>query len=386
MIAYTFYELDYRVRRYAELLVKQDNRVDVIALRRDGEPCNGIFKGVNVFRVQRRNYNEKGQLSYFFKICYFFIKGTLVLLKNHIRYRYRVIHIHNVPDYLVFMALIPKLMGARIILDIHDILPEFYCQKFNKSMDTFLAKLLLRVERVSVKFADHIIVANDIWREKIITRNELSPDKCTTLLNYPNMKFFNQQIPRSANETFKIIYPGTISHLHGLDIAIRALSIAKKEIPKILLDIYTRANNLKYYDYLKELINQLGLNDNVKFYDPVPVEELNKIYGDADIGIVPKREGVFAGEAFSTKILEYMAAGIPIIASKTRIDEYYFDDSLIMFFKPEDYQDLADCIVSLYRNQERRRSLIKKGKEYIAKNNWELKCRGYDNIIERLTE
>ena len=284
------------------------------------------------------------------------------------------------------MALIPKLMGARIILDIHDILPEFYCQKFNKSMDTLLAKLLLWVERVSVKFSDHIIVANDIWREKIITRNELSPDKCTTLLNYPNMKFFNQQTPRPANEIFKIIYPGTISHLHGLDIAIRALAIAKKEIPKILLDIYTRANNLNYYDYLKELINQLGLNDNVKFYDPVPVEELNKIYNNADIGIVPKRGGVFAGEAFSTKILEYMAAGIPIIASKTRIDEYYFNDSLIMFFKPEDYQDLANCIVSLYRNPEKRRSLIKKGKEYIAKNNWELKCRGYDNIIERLTE
>ena len=50
-----------------------------------------------------------------------------------------MIHVHSVPDFLVFAALVPKLLGARIILDIHDILPEFYASKFGASKDSRLA-------------------------------------------------------------------------------------------------------------------------------------------------------------------------------------------------------------------------------------------------------
>jgi len=384
-IAYTFYEIDYRVRRYAEALVGPGNRTDVIALRKENAEKNGKLNGVNIYRIQKRNFNEKGRFSYFLKILSFFIKGSIILTLKHLRYRYRIIHIHSVPDFLVFMGLIPKLLGARIILDIHDILPEFYCQKFDQKNDSFLARSLLFIEKLSVHFADHVIVANDLWREKIISRDKISSKKCTTMLNYPNLEYFKNNHYKPNKDVIRIIYPGHLSHHHGLDIGIKALAIVKQEVPSVRLDIYAGSWVLEYREFLEELINKLDLEDNVYFYDPVNIEELAKIYKKVDIGIVTKRAGIFSSEAFSTKIFDFMAAGVPTVASKTKIDEYYFDDSMIVFFEPENHEDMAQRIIELYRNPEKRRSLSDSGKEYVAKNNWEVKKQIYLDLIDSLT-
>lgn len=317
-IAYTFYESDYRVRRCAEVFAGPGSRVDVIALKGDGTEVHGVLNGVNLYCIQKRSFDEKGPFSYLFKILSFFMKGSVLLLFNHLRYRYKVIHIHSVLDFLVFMALIPKLLGARIILDIHDVLPEFYCQKFDKGFNTSVAKSLLFLEKMCVRFADHVIIANDLWREKIISRDKISAEKCTTLLNYPNLKFFKEKQNTPKSNHLRIIYPGHVSHHHGLDIAIKALHIVKKEVPYVRLDIYPSSWISEYRKFLNDLIYELDLKENVEFFDRVQVEELARIYQEVDIGIVPKRAGLFASEAFSGKIFDFMAAGIPYYCVKDK--------------------------------------------------------------------
>ena len=121
MVAYTFYEEDNRVRRYAETLAQRGDRVDVIALRRQGRLQRDVMNGVNVYRLQRRTVNEKGKFTYLVKLFLFFVRSMFFLTREHLRNRYDVIHVHSVPDFEVFAALIPKLLGAKIILDIHDI-------------------------------------------------------------------------------------------------------------------------------------------------------------------------------------------------------------------------------------------------------------------------
>jgi len=383
-IAYTFYETDYRVRRYTEALVRHGNKVDVIALKDEDSAKFCVVSGVNIYNIQRRNFDERSRLDYLVKILKFFIKGTVILLVRHLKYRYEVIHIHNVPDFLVFMALIPKLLGARIILDIHDILPEFYCQKFDKRFDSFLGKALLFTEKISVRFSDHVIVANDLWREKIIIRDKLASHECTTLLNYPNLRFFNQPSHKTNKNHLKIVYPGTISRHHGLDIAVEAMAMVKKELPTVRLDIYSRLSNYTYDNWLISLIHDLDVRENVRFFPPVTNERLGEILRNANLGIVPKRSGIFASEAFSTKIFDFMAAGLPVVASRTKIDEYYFDDSMIMFFEPESPEDLARCIVELHQNPKKAKSLANNAKRFVSKNNWQSKKHIYLDLISSL--
>ena len=380
-IAYTGYELDFRVRRYAEMLADGGNRVDVIALRDGSGESFATLNGVNIHKILQRDYRETGLASYLKNYVVFMISGSILLTRLYFRHRYRIIHVHNVPDFLVFMALIPRLFGARVILDIHDVLPEFYCKKFGKEMNSGLARLLLLVERLSIKFSHHVIAANDIWREKLIARNGLDPSRCTTLLNYPVKKFFEDREEVSRGDGFRIIYPGTLSHQHGVDILVRAMEIVKRENRDIHLDLYPLANVSEVRRQLEELIVKLNVQDIVHFHETVLPEKLGSIFRNADVGVVPKRGGGFTEEAFSSKIFEYMAAGIPVIASRTRIDTYYFDDSLIKFFTPEDHDELAKCILELYLNPGERRVLAENGKKYIENNTWEMKKEIYREIV-----
>jgi glycosyltransferase involved in cell wall biosynthesis len=385
MVSYSDYKTDTRVRRYAEVLAKMNNRVDLIslegpeAIKSNTYSCEG-----DLMTIQKRKGNEKYPFSYLLKVLYFFLKGSIMIFFRHIKYRYKIIHIHNVPDFLIFMGIIPKIFGSKMILDIHDILPEFYCEKFNKSMDSLIIKFILLIEKISVRFADHVIVANDIWRKKIINRTGIPSSKCTTLLNYPDLKYFDE--PRSTNEkrSFIIVYPGTVSKLHGIDIAIKSIALVKEELPNVQLHLYTNNKNLNYVKYLNNLIKKLNLDRNIFFFKEVCIEELGIILAKATMGIVPKRGIGFAGEAFSTKIPEFMAAGLPVVASKTKIDEYYFNDSMILFFESENHEDLAKCIIELYKDKKKQNILVKNAKQFVIENNWDNKKQIYLNIVESI--
>ncbi len=123
MLTYSFYESDNRVRRYAETLARRGDQVDVIALRRAGQGPYNELNGVRVYRVQERTRNEKGKKDYFFRIIKFFIRSAALLTRMHRERPYDFVHVHSVPDFEVFAALVPKLTGAKVILDIHDIVP-----------------------------------------------------------------------------------------------------------------------------------------------------------------------------------------------------------------------------------------------------------------------
>ncbi|MBD3347437.1 MAG: glycosyltransferase WbuB, partial [Chitinivibrionales bacterium] len=120
MVAYAFYEPDNRVRRYAETLVNEGWDVDAIVLRQDGSPARATVKGVNVFKIQKRNFSVKGKSSYLRNLLGFFFHSMAFLTKQCFTRRYDIIHVHSVPDFEIFAALFTKLFGAKLILDIHD--------------------------------------------------------------------------------------------------------------------------------------------------------------------------------------------------------------------------------------------------------------------------
>jgi glycosyltransferase involved in cell wall biosynthesis len=282
---------------------------------------------------------------------------------------------------LVFSAIVPKLSGAKIILDIHDIVPEFFASKFNYSHRSLLYKLLTLAEKLSTAFSDHVIIANDIWYKKIVSRS-VSADKCTAILNYPDDTIFYKRNskPRNAQKII-FLYPGTLNWHQGLDIAIYALSKVKRLHPNFEFHIYGSGEKKAE---LKKLANQLGLKSNVLFKNGVPLQELPDVISQADIGIIPKRNDNFGGEAFSTKSLEFMAVGLPVIISETKIDRHYFNDNIVQFFKPGSSDDLAEKIEQLIKNQALRKKLSKNALQFSLDHNWSAKQSLYFNIVNSL--
>lgn len=382
MIAYTFYEYDNRVRRYAETLVRQGHEVDVVVLREDGQEYQGALNGVNIYRVQRKRQSKGGKAGYLFRLVRFLLVSGWTVARFHARRPYAFVHVHSVPDFEVFAALIPKMAGARIILDIHDIVPEFYASKFSAQKDSWAFKALVWVERLSIAFSDHVIVANDIWRRRLITRS-VKPNKCTTILNYPDPAIFSP-VPRSRrDERLLFLYPGTINRHQGLDVAVRAFRRVSKALPHVEFHIYGGGPGK---DHLRRLIEKLGLQEKVLVRKTVPLEEVATIMADADIGVIPKRNDSFGGEAFSTKILEFMCMGVPVIISRTRIDDYYFNEDMVQFFRPDDEDDLATCMLRLAQSPELRERLAEKARSFVRKMTWDKMQAQYLGLVEALTQ
>ena len=141
--------------------------MDAIALAHEGQAAFEVIEGVRVFRIQKRRIDETGQISYLLKLLMFFFRSAWVLTLKHIREPYDLIHVHSVPDFEVFATLIPRLLGARVILDIHDVVPEFYASKFKVDENSLLFRLLVSIEKLSIAFSSHTIIANDLWLERV---------------------------------------------------------------------------------------------------------------------------------------------------------------------------------------------------------------------------
>ncbi len=380
MVAYTFYDTDNRVKRYAETLIKNGFEVDVIALKKEGQgSCTGI-NGVNVYRIQKRVVNEKDKLSYIKRLLTFFLMSSLFLAWESLRRPYDIIHVHNVPDFEVFAAVIPKLAGSSIILDIHDILPEFYAGKFNSGNKSFVYRLLLLIEKLSAAFSDHVIISNHLWEKTLVSRS-VKKDKCTTILNYPDPSVFYRRRRTKINDKFIIIYPGTINRHQGLDIAVNAFAHIKDEVPETEFHIYGGGPMKKA---IQDLIDYNGLHGRVFLKGPLPSEQMAAVMANAELGVVPKRNDSFGGDAFSTKIFEFMALGVPVVAAATRIDLYYFNDSIVRFFEPGNESDLAIAIRELVRSQELRERLASNAGAFVTNYTWDRKEKDYLSIVGRL--
>jgi glycosyltransferase involved in cell wall biosynthesis len=136
---------------------------------------------------------------------------------------------------------------------------------------------------------------------------------------------------------------------------------------------------------LKALVEKLSLSEKIKFYDSLPTASIVTYMADADLAIVPKRaSSQFGNEAASTKIPELMALGIPIIASRTKIDSEYYTDSLVKFFASENVEDLANSILLLYRNPNLRSQLVESAVGYMQANDWDSKKQRYLTLVDGL--
>ena len=277
MVTHSFYESDNRVTRYAEALAARGDRVEVFALRRSPElPKNETIKGVDLFRVQDRfEKGEQSKFAYLWPLLRFLKVSSRWVRQNHVRERYDFVHVHNVPDFLVFSAWYPKLTGARVILDIHDIVPEFFASKFKMSPKGLVFTLLRWVEWASAAFADHVIIANHLWLGKYARRTGTS-ERCTALINNVDSTIFT---PRAANPRsdgkLVILFPGGLQWHQGVDIALRAFERVSAELPNAEFHIYGDGNAK---ESLVTLAQELGLGGKVRFFRPLSVRKLPPLW------------------------------------------------------------------------------------------------------------
>jgi glycosyltransferase involved in cell wall biosynthesis len=370
MVAYTNYLSDARPRREAEALARRGDQVDFIALGEKDRPALETVQGVRVFRVRQRRYRGGGGLSYGFAYLRFLCAATFKLLRLFQKERYDFIYVHSMPDLLVLAGVIPKLFGARIVLNIHDMMPELYMSKFGISEKHPLIRILAFQEQFSIQLADKVICVHDPHRD-VLCRRGAPFGKITVLPNVPDPRVFRSD--GSAVRTdgaFRIVYHGTIARRLGLDLGVRAFAKAADACPGACFEIFGDGDA---GEQLEGQIVASGVEDRIHFSRKMfRVESIAQMIQGASVGLVPNRRDVATDYMLPVKLLEYVHLGIPVIAPRLLAIQYYFSEDQVAYYEPGDVDELSACIRRLYANPGERAELARRSAEFARKFRWDV--------------
>jgi glycosyltransferase involved in cell wall biosynthesis len=373
-VVYSAYPADPRPRRASEALAKEGAVVEVLCLREsDEEPRRETFNGVDITRLPMKR-RRGGKLTYFVQYGMFILLAGATLAWRTCKRRYHLVHVHNMPDILVFSALVPKLLRAKVILDIHDPMPELMMTIFGSKPGSFPVWLLKELEKWSLRFADVAITTNEACR-KLISARSCPVEKIRVVMNSPDETIFRDRGPSNhrlaeadSARPFVIMYHGTLVERHGLDLAVLALAQAKARIPNAELRVFGRST--PFLEQVMGKVQSLGLRDSVQYLGPKKLEQIVEAIGQCDVGIIPNRRSTFTELITPTRIFEFLCQGKPVIAPRAGGVLDYFSSRELILFELGDVDDLAAKMEYVFRHPNEVVTIVERGQEVYRAHRW----------------
>jgi len=387
VVVFSHYPSDPRPRRAAEALVQLGMNVEVICLRQGyAEPRREIYKGVNIRRISLKR-QRGGKFSYVFQYSAFLVVAFVVLTFRSLIRRCHLVHVHNMPDILVFAALVPKFSGAKVILDLHDPMPELMTTIFGLAPESSGVRLLKQFERRSINFADVVLTVNQACK-RLFTARGCPPEKIHVVMNSPDENIFKYQgALRAADghapaKPFVIMYHGSLVERHGLDIGVNALGMIKQTVPRAELRIYGQST-----PFLEQVLNSVrrsGLQNSVRYFGPKTLEQIVEAIDECDVGIIPNRRSLFTEINTPTRIFEYLSRGKPVIAPAAPGIRDYFSDGQLVFFNLGDTNDLARKLEYVCLHPEEVKRTVESGRAVYRDHRWNTEGTKFTDLVGQL--
>jgi glycosyltransferase involved in cell wall biosynthesis len=370
------YPRDVRIRKEAMALISKGHKVSVIALCDPKESRKEVVDGVTVYRIALPKKRE-GILRYLYEYSAFFLHSIFKLNKLDLQENFDVVQISTLPDFLVFCALIQKLKGRRIVLDMHEIMPEFFMSKFGVGFRHPVVRLLIFLERISLKFADAVITVNDPI--KMIFQKRAIPQKAITVVMNSVDESAVKNNGKRPHANFNCVYHGTITDIYGLDTAIKSFAKACRGCRDMAFHIFGNGPELSE---LKELTKRLGIQQSVVFHGLISHAEVFERLAEMDLGILASRKDAFLNLSFSNKLAEYIWLKIPVACSDLDSTKYYFTDEHLLFFEAGNIDELARKIKFAYANKENVAKMAELAYEEYREHGWGVMAQRYSRVIE----
>jgi len=359
--------------------------VDVICLKLKNEENSEIMDGINVYRMPVSHQRGR-MLRYIIEYGAFFILSFIKLTLLHLEKKYAIIEVDTMPDFLVFVTVIPKLLGAKTILYMFEAMPELFASKYKVSRQHLVVRLLKIIEKIASSYADRIISVNEVIKKVFVSR-KVPTSKIAVILNSPDEEIFKREFYVNEymrkRKCFVLICHGTILKRYGFQTAIKAVSLLRNKIPDLKLEI---VGNGEYLEELVSVVNYLNLEDVVNFRGYVSLDEIPSLIMESDIGVVPIAKDNFTDLMLPNKLFEYIALGRAVISSNLITIRTYFDNDSVLFFESNNEKDLARCIFQLYQNPAKRKSLVANASKIYEKYRWSKMKKGYLKAYEDLTK
>jgi glycosyltransferase involved in cell wall biosynthesis len=386
MVTYSPYPFDPRPRRAIDALVREGARIDLVCLGHDDAPKREALNGIEVFRVQLK-HERGGKLGYAYRYAIFILISSLIFARRFLARRYDLIYVHNMPDILVLSSLLPKLLGVKVVLDLHDPMPELMMTIFQLPETSRSVRVLRRLEKWSIARADLVITVSSTFKAIFCSRS-CRPEKMAVVMNAPDRKIFPFRKARpdlTAKQTndkpFVVMYHGSLVERNGLELAIDALERVRKSIPSAELRIF--GARTPFLDRMMEAARAKNLQEAVHYFGPRRLEDLVNEIEQCDLGVIPNQKNAFTAINTPTRIFEYLALGKPAIAPASQGVQDYFSSDSLLFFESGNPDDLARQIEYAFSHPREVLELVTKGQEIYLQHTWD---RERETLITRVSE
>ena len=285
----------------------------------------------------------------------------------------RIYHFHD-PELLPIGLLLKILNNSKIIFDIH----EYYSQTilFKKWIPelirTTVAHSYGMVEILFIKTISAVIVVTEPMRNKY----SKYINKCVLVRNFPDIRLRDttqsEVTPDYTTNCQSIIYTGRVTKHKGFLTILNAMKLVVQEIPTAVCTILACKEDAGWLSSEdKHIMEQLYSNGNLKFIGRVIHHDVYNKINSATIGWKP---GPYYQEGISTKTIEYMACGIPVVVSDFPItSEIIRENKCGIAVDPDDSSEHASAIIYLLSHPDEARKMGENGMRSVEeKYNWEL--------------
>lgn len=305
---------DHRLRKHSTALIEAGYVVTVICPRDVGNTC---IPGVRVLDYPAPASGAT-KLGFVWEYVYSLVMATALTIRAFVSEGFDVIQVSSTPDIYFLVAAPFKLLGRHLVFDFKDLSPEVYEARY-AHRHGLVYRTLLRLERASLRIADHVLVVNDSLRKVAEERGGVPPDAITVVGNGPRL---DRTLQRRGCPELRRGYArlcclvGVMGPQDSVDLALRAIGHAVHTLGRTDC-AFTFVGDGDAVPEAERLVEELKLGEWVSFPGWVEQEQAFTYMSTADVGIEPNLEEFVS----PVKAMEYMACGLPFVAfdvSETR--------------------------------------------------------------------
>jgi glycosyltransferase involved in cell wall biosynthesis len=386
-VCHLFYEefpRDPRVRRYVNALNESGTYCVIICSKKKKDRVFEDWNGNAVYRIPVAKLRQSFIMTFLEYLIFTFLSAILISYLG-IKYRFRVIHVHTLPDSLIFAAALNKLFGAKLILDLHEVFPELFIARKPKLENSFWVKILKFNEKISIKFADELITTHDSAKEIFIKRNEELENKILVIMNGVDPAEFTET-RRVQTDKFVIIYNGTINKILNLTMIVEAISglknkMKENDFDKIVFRLYGDGPSV---DEILSLAETLGVKEKVDYRGFIPPSEMRKEALKSDVLILPPLKHIYSNLFYTIKLVEMIYLKIPVIATRLKTYKRYYREESLFYFDSGNLDQLIEKIEEVYYNKELVARKVSSAYEDYLKVSWDIMKPRYLELIGKL--
>lgn len=229
-----------------------------------------------------------------------------------------IYHFHD-PELIPVGVLLKILTRQKVIYDIHELYSDalLYKPYLGKNIAKYISKFYIIIEKYALKFFDHIILAEEIYKDYYKGKNY------TVIQNFLPQKYITTEKKHFIeNNVLNFVYLGGVSKVRAVEQMLN-FALILKDVLQYKLHLIGPVQSFKLKQKICIFMESNDLENHICLYDRIAYHEAQDLLKGFDIGLLflyPIQNYSFV---LSTKMFEYMGKGLPVIMNNLPLWEEF---------------------------------------------------------------